>query len=211
MLRIARNGLTKTGAEADVAAARQHFDERHWLRLRGFVDSDLLRALHRELDRAEFYDRSHDGIGAELCLASGPITASLELLANDPALFSTIDELTGCGPFGCFDGRVYRMMALDHHDSWHSDLGEDRRVAMSVNLSTSVYSGGVTEFRHSNESDAFDRVANTGFGDAIIFRLDPGLRHRVTGVEGSMPKTAWAGWFRATPNFRDLFRARAPS
>ena len=115
MLRLARNGLTKTGSDADMAAARQHFDERHWLRLRDFVDPDLLRALHRELDRADFYDRSHDGIGVELCLTSGPITASLELLANDPALLSAMNELTGCGPFGCFKGRVYRMMALDRH------------------------------------------------------------------------------------------------
>ncbi len=79
---------------------------------------------------------------------------------------------------------------------------------MSVNLSADCYEGGVTEFRHADEKQPFHRLANTGFGDAIIFRIDPSLRHQVTEVTGHAAKTAYAGWFRTSPDYPTLFRTR---
>lgn len=137
------------------------------------------------------------------------MSAALEFLWNAPALSAAIDRIAGCGPIGCFEGRVYRMLpSHGHYDSWHSDVGEDRVVAMSVNLSTDCYEGGVTEFRLADESQPFHRLANTGFGDAIIFRIDPSLRHQVTEVTGQAAKTAYAGWFRTSPDYPTLFRRR---
>lgn len=211
MIRMTHAGLQVEAAGPALDALRRRFDERHCIRLEGFVAPGLLRTIHRLLAAAPFYDRSHDGIGEELCLSPGPLSAGMEFLWNSPALFELVDRLTGCGPFGCFEGRVYRMTpSVGHYDSWHSDVGQDRRVAMSVNFSTARYEGGVTEFRRAAESEPYHQVANTGFGDAILFRIDPALRHQVTEVTGDEPKTAYAGWFRTAPDFRDLFRERHP-
>jgi hypothetical protein len=79
---------------------------------------------------------------------------------------------------------------------------------MSVNLSVDRYEGGVTEFRHADEEQPFHRIANTGFGDAIVFRIDPSLRHQVTEVTGTVAKTAYAGWFRTAPQYPTLFHER---
>jgi hypothetical protein len=43
-------------------------------------------------------------------------------------------------------------------------------------------------------------VANTGLGDAMLFRISEHLVHRITPVEGDAPKTAFAGWFEAGPS-----------
>jgi len=209
VIRLTRSGLAIDGRDDEWAEARAEFDRVHCLRLRGFLDAPLLHVVQRSLEQAEFYDRTHDGIGVELCLSSGPLSAGLEFLWNSPALREAIDRLTGCGPYGCFEGRIYRMLpASGHYDSWHSDVGQDRRVAMSVNLSAGVYEGGATEFRLVDQTEPFHRVANTGFGDAILFRIDPGLRHQVTEVTGTVTKTALAGWFRTVPDFDQAFRTR---
>jgi hypothetical protein len=42
-------------------------------------------------------------------------------------------------------------------------------------------------------------LPNTGQGDAIFFRISPELKHVVTAMEGTEPKTAYAGWFRSGP------------
>jgi 2OG-Fe(II) oxygenase superfamily len=198
------------GSDDDFRAAQRVFAVQHSLRLEGFVDPDLFAALRRALDTAPFRDRTHEGIGTELCLSEGPLSAAMEFLWNAPVLAAAIDRITGCGPIGCFEGRVYRMLpAHGHYDSWHSDVGEDRRIAMSVNLSMDRYEGGVTEFRHAHEEHPFHRIANTGFGDAIIFRIDPSLRHQVTEVTGTVAKTAYAGWFRTSPDYSRMFGERS--
>jgi hypothetical protein len=49
-------------------------------------------------------------------------------------------------------------------------------------------------------------VANTGFGDASVFRVDRGLQHRVTDVEGDVEKVALSGWFVPWPDYRFSLR-----
>ncbi len=211
MIRMTHGGLRVDRSDAALDTLRAEFSDRHCLLLPAFLDGPLLRAVHNQLATAPFHDRSHDGIGVELCLSEGPLSSGLEFLWNTPELFALIEALTDCGPLGCFEGRVYRMAPAEgHYDSWHSDVGQDRRVAMSVNLSTAVYEGGATEFRRVDDAEPFHRVANVGFGDAILFRIDPALRHQVTEVTGRAPKTAFAGWFRTRPDYRVLFAQRHP-
>jgi hypothetical protein len=93
-----------------------------------------------------------------------------------------------------------------HYDSWHDDMVEDRLVAMSINLSTDVYLGGVLQIREKNSQQVIQEVANIGLGDAIVFRLAHSLQHRITDVQGKVPKTAFAGWFRSQPEFLDLLK-----
>ena len=174
-----------------------------------FLEPNLLDSLRRQLDEADFVDRTHEGIGTELCLPPGPLSGILELLVNDQALFEVVEALTGCEAIGCFEGRVYRMVPGEgHYDSWHGDLGHDRLVAMSVNLGAEEYRGGLLQIRRVDAPEIEHEVANVGPGDAILFRIAPGLAHRVTEVEGSVAKTAYAGWFRARPHFHELLKAR---
>jgi hypothetical protein len=49
-------------------------------------------------------------------------------------------------------------------------------------------------------------VANTGPGDALLFRIARHLTHRVTPVDGTADKTAFAGWFRSEPEFIALLK-----
>ena len=74
--------------------------------------------------------------------------ARLLLLVNDERMLDVVRSITGCGPIGHFDGRVYRLEpSSDHYDSWHDDLGDGRLVAMSINLGRQPYEGGALEIR----------------------------------------------------------------
>jgi hypothetical protein len=72
-------------------------------------------------------------------------------------------------------------------------------------LSTDVYEGGVLQIRRAGSQQILCEAHNTGFGDALVFRVDTGLEHRITPVEGNVPKTAMAGWFKSKPEARSLF------
>jgi hypothetical protein len=133
--------------------------------------------------------------------------ATLLLAANDARLFGVIREISGCGAIGCFDGRVYRLAAdSGHHDSWHSDVADNRMIAMSVNLSPEHYEGGVLQIRERDSEEILHQEPAPDPGDAIIFRLDESLRHRVTAVEGEVPRTAFAGWFKSRPSFAEVLQ-----
>ena len=102
-------------------------------------------------------------------------------------MFQMVQQVTGCGPIGCFTGRVYRMLpGPGHYDSWHTDAIEHRIVGMSVNLGRGMYTGGVFQLRELRSQKLLSEVANTGPGDAILFRISPDLAHRVTPV-GAAP------------------------
>ena len=47
------------------------------------------------------------------------------------------------------------------------------------------------------------------FGDAVLFRIDPELKHRVLPVTGATPKCRFAGWFSGAPGFRHLIRMQS--
>lgn len=182
----------------ELASLRERFRREHHILLPGLVRERLLDRVRRELDAADFEE--HTGIRTELRMRSDRALALLEFLANDPNLFEAVREITGCDRIGAFLGRVYRMLPGPEHEGvWHADLVHGRMVAMSVNLSEAPYSGGLLEIRDEQSKRVLHRIANTGPGDAVIFRLAEGLKHRLTGVQGTVPKTAYAGWFLARP------------
>jgi predicted 2-oxoglutarate/Fe(II)-dependent dioxygenase YbiX len=74
-----------------------------------------------------------------------------------------------------------------------------------VNLATSNYDGGMLEIRDRKTRRSIAQIPNTGTGDAVLFKLDPSLEHRVTRVTGGV-KTAFAGWFRRGTRLRDELR-----
>ena len=205
-----RHQSTAVAASAEaLVEARAAFDRNKYLKLPAFVEPSLLATLLDELDRTEFYDRVHEGIGTELCAVPGVVTGTLEMLMNDPVLHQTVEAVTGCVHIGCFHGRAYRLVPnTGHHDSWHSDVGEDRLIALSINLGREPYEGGRLQIRYADATDVLSEVSNPIAGDAVMFRVDPGLRHRVDPVTGRAPRTAYAGWFCSQPEFMTLMLER---
>lgn len=185
-----------------IAEARARFDREKYLKLPGFVHPQLLALFLEELERTNFEVRVHEGIGVEQCAVAGLVSGTMEMLLNDPALFDTIRAITDCGHIGCFSGRVYRLVPnSEHYDSWHSDVGQDRLIAVSINVGRVPYEGGKLQIRLANSEDILSEVYNPVAGDAVIFRVDESLRHRVDTVTGTIPRTAYAGWFRSQPEY----------
>ena len=193
------------GSQAERSDLCREFRERNCAVLRGFLQPRLLDELLPRVERTGFRPRGHGNIGTEDSMEAGGPLASLLLAANDPRLFEFVMEVTGCGSIGCFDGRVYRLdPARGHGDSWHSDVGDNRLVAMSVNLTTSRYEGGRLQIRDQGSGEVTAEVGGTELGDAVIFRIAEHLRHRVSPVEGDVPRVAFAGWFKSAPSFRSV-------
>jgi hypothetical protein len=184
---------------------RTQFDGEHCIRLPGFIDAELLRFIHKRFEHARFDVRVHQNIGVELSLADNVTLSLLHFLSNAPTLFDVIRQMTGCGRIGCFIGRVYRMApGAGHYDSWHSDTTDHRLIGMSVNLGAPSYAGGIFRLREASSKKILCEAVNTGPGDAIVFRIARHLEHCVTAVEGTVPKTAFAGWFKSEPEFLSL-------
>jgi hypothetical protein len=87
---------------------------------------------------------------------------------------------------------------------WHADLHAGHQVGMSVNLGAEPFDGGVFEIRRAGTTAPLDAIANVGAGDAILFSIADDLEHRVTPMRGAVAKTAFAGWFGATLDYRDI-------
>lgn len=198
-LQLTQNGTVVTGSDRDLERLRQEFAERHCILLRQFLEPSLARSVYRALDDGEFEDRQNL-VKKELCLKPGRATAMLWFMANDPHLFDLIQQITGVPQLSAFVGRVYRMTSgAGHHRVWHNDLVGDRAVAMSLNLSTSVFRGGHFQIREEASGRMIHDVANVGMGDALLFRVARSLSHRNTDLEGEVVKTALAGWFLSRP------------
>ncbi len=206
-VRLTRRGVERTASAADLDAAKAAFALHHSMVLHGFIEPGLLAAIQRQLSNEPFLHKTNDGIGTELRLPPGPLSSALEFITNDRALFEAIQDVTGCSPIGCFRGRVYRMLpGAGHASDWHSDLSGGRMITMSVNLSTSHFEGGELQIREAASERMVRRLRNTGAGDAVIFRIDPSLQHQVLPLTGAAPRDALAGWFLASPDYREMFR-----
>ncbi|MGH9580754.1 MAG: hypothetical protein ACRD2R_07165, partial [Terriglobales bacterium] len=208
LLQLTGRETVFTGGNQDLEALRARFSSQHVIRLPGFCSPGLLSTIQQQLESAEFRELKHEGIGAELCMAENLTAHVLRLVMNDRRLHEIVEFVTCCGPIGCFEGRVYRVVpGASHHDSWHDDLADTRRkIGLSLNLSRAEFSGSAFELCEWSTGRVLARVANTGIGDAILFRLAPFLKHRISPLEGNVPKTAYAGWFQDQPEFHELLQ-----
>ena len=202
MIQLARRGAVVSASEQDLARLRAEFGRRHYVNLPNLLEPALLERILHEIDKATFYRRVHElGTKAppavELCMEPNAASALLHFLVSGDELFQVIEQITGCGRIGEFDGRVYRMLpASDHYDQWHTDAVRNRMIAMSLNLSRQPYLGGTLQIRERSSRETVE-ASNAGLGDAMIFRVAPHLEHRVANVEGAAARTAFAGWFLA--------------
>ena len=177
------------------------FEHSHVFRMPGLLHRDLIRLVSCRLESCSWITRDDGKIAREASPESPAPAGVLNFVANTSEFLDLIRRITHCHQITWFDGRVYRMeSSTDHFDSWHADLGtppQDRFVGMSINLGSRPYRGGIFRLRDEASGKVLCELPNTGQGDGIFFRISPALKHIVTSIEGSEPKTAFAGWFRS--------------
>lgn len=206
---ITRAGTIVDATDAELEALRDEFDRRHCIRLPQLVEPGLLATLQKAIADANFFEKTNVNIGDELRVRPGAVALAFEFLTNDPALFAFVRRISGCPPIGSYRGRVYRLLPQPGHESdWHNDLLPGRMLTMSINLGTEKYEGGVLQIRNRETGEILTEVANTGPGDATVFRIADELQHRVTPLTGTVPRTACAGWFMDAPDFATELRGR---
>jgi hypothetical protein len=196
--------LTGTGFVHDeqLDAARDRFATNHCVVLKKLLEPALVEMAQRHIEQTPWLRTDFDDdIGTELTLDNeAGIARALSFVVNTPEFLNVIRIITGREHISEFMGRVYRLSGgPQHHLSWHNDTQVPMRyVGFSINLSTDVFRGGTFELRDARTLARLAQVNNTGFGDAILFRISKDLEHRVTEVVGEVAKTAYAGWFYET-------------
>lgn len=208
-IQIHRAGLTVSASNAELERLSRRFQRQHAIVLEQFLEPGLLAQVQEALANAQFVQRRHESIRLELCITAESLAFHMMLmLANRPQLFALIQRITGCPPLGYCLGRVYRFPpGSEFFDHWHDDLGDGRQIGMSINLGAEPYRGGVLELR-KDKKKLLGKFPNTTPGNALLFRIRAGLEHRVTAVQGSVPKTAFAGWFidqTSSKSYLELF------
>jgi hypothetical protein len=202
VVQVGRHGVTAEPNRKRVEQLRRAFATEHYARLPAVFAPDLVNRALTFIDRDGFYERIHEGVGAERCVRANSIAAQLLYhLANDATLRSVIAEITQLSPIESFVGRVFRMTGSSgHYDSWHTDCEGARLVAMSVNLSREPYRGGRLQVRRIGAKDEVVEIHNPGLGDAVVFRIGKSLEHQISPVRGTASRTAFAGWYCAKPD-----------
>jgi 2-oxoglutarate-Fe(II)-dependent oxygenase superfamily protein len=179
----------------DVERWKIEFREKHCVVLPKLLEPPLLDFLLERLECGCWRDNLNEDVGREIILDDAPARGLLHFGMNTPIFLNTVREITGCGPLTRFWGRVYRFIPNSgHHAGWHADKGNGV-IGMSLNLSGRGYEGGLFQLREQQTERMLAEIANTGWGDAMLFQISEQLQHRVTEVTGEEPKTAFAGWF----------------
>ncbi len=212
LARLTRLGFSSDATPAQMRSAREHFEQHDYLRLPGFVEPGFFRVIQRYL-RSARWEETEWNVGQDLTLRNNPLVDVFYVMLNDPKLFRLLERITGCGPLRCFKGRLYRMGERKGTLDWHTDIKNNRKLAISVNISDASYCGGTLQIREDS-GDVREEVPNPGLGDAIVFRVAEHLQHRLTPVVGKAPRTAVAGWFCSQPKYISVHRilgARAES
>jgi 2-oxoglutarate-Fe(II)-dependent oxygenase superfamily protein len=207
ILQVTRAGVDIFASPELRRELRKRFDRDHYLVLPRMFSPEVYEMLMDRVGAAAFETRNHNNFAVELCMAD-PLTESLILfLLNNPHLHRALREITGVEAIGSFTGRVYRMNSSEgHYDSWHNDMKGDRLLALSANLSAGAFRGGGLQLRRYGTAEILNEVRNTGLGDGLIFRISRELEHCVMPVEGDVPKTALAGWFRTERSLHEQIR-----
>jgi hypothetical protein len=207
---LTRSGFHPAPA-ADLHALREHFSTHHYVRLDEVVEHWLLERWAEWVDAAPFRARAHHDEAywggpppVDHVIDAPDVLGRMLFAVNDPAFFRAIEQVTACGPIGCFHGFVYRLgEATGDRDRFHTDMNGNRLAAMTINLGREPYAGGRVEMIEAESRRMLHALENTAFGGALLFELSEDLKHRVSGVGPGPPRTVFTGWFQREPAYAD--------
>lgn len=180
------------------AQARARFEAQQALVLPGLLEPAWLATLQRMLKRAQFELRSVKHVGDQLVETPNLVSRALNLTLGRPLLYRWLEQLTGIAGLQSVNGTVTQLTAgTPQQLHWHDDLNEPaarRSLAISIALFDTAHEGGDFALRERDGRTLIQHhhgVAGTG----LIFRVAPGIEHRVTPVLSGGPRTVFAGWF----------------
>jgi hypothetical protein len=210
LIQLTRQGAVFSGFASDLQSLRAQFQRDHYIILPKLIEPDLLATILKRIESAPSVKKEYDGVVAESAI-DDPLTYNLFLfLVSMPEFQRLVQRITGCRRIADFQGRIYRLNpATGERIVWHTDVYDHRMVTVSLNLTTQEYRGGALQIRYRGSEEILHEVRNTGLGDALLLRVSKKLFHRVLPVEGDVPRTALAGWFRwekGNENFHDALR-----
>jgi hypothetical protein len=196
VIAIAREGAAITTDAALLARARDQFARYSVLVLRGFLTPALLAWTQSLVRAGSFSHRVHPDSGEEDCMQHNEAIWLLRFLIGSHEILRAVETLTDHRPLTRAQLRVYRFEeGTGHRHDWHDDVGDGRRLGLSVNLSEDMFEGGNLQLRDYESLRQLADVCNTGAGDAVIFRLGHDVQHQVLPVTRGA-RVALAGWFR---------------
>src|SRR4026207_1448165 len=102
MITIHKLGVQGSCSDQELSALREQFLKTNFIRFQNLIDSTLLEEIYSQIEAAEWENRTHDGIGEELCVSDAGLVSLINFVLNDPHLFRIIQEITGCENIGCF-------------------------------------------------------------------------------------------------------------
>jgi 2-oxoglutarate-Fe(II)-dependent oxygenase superfamily protein len=210
MIQLTRRGAVFSGSAADLRALRAQFQRDHYIILPKLIEPDLLATILKRIESAPSVQKEYDGIISQTVI-DDPLTSCLLLfLVNIPEFQRLVQRITGCRRIADFQGQIYRLNpGTEDQIVWDTDVCEHHLVTFSLNLTTQAYRGGTLQIRDQSSKEILHEVRNTGLGDALLMRVANKLAHRALPVEGDVPRTALAGWFRwekGNVNFHDALR-----
>lgn len=194
-----RVGTMKTELIQQPEAAREAFARHRVLECREALGPDMLEMTMRLLANAIFKPQDVKGLGGREVEEPRRVGRAISLTFQRANMFEWLDRATGCGPLGAVIGRVTQSLAgHDHQLSWHDDWqGRRRRLAITVNLSTEPYEGGLFEIRKKKTREPLFAHRHTEPGTALIFDVARDIEHRVHPISAGGPRRIYAGWFLA--------------
>jgi hypothetical protein len=210
LIQLTRQGAVFSGSTSDLQALRAQFQRDHYLILPKLIEPDLLTTILKRMESAPSGQKEDDGDGAESVI-DDPMTYNLFLfLLGIPKFQRLVQRITGSRGISDFQGRICRLNpTTTDRIVWHTDVCDHRMVTFSLNLTAQKYRGGALQIRYRGSEEILHEVRNTGLGDALLLRVSKKLFHRVLPVEGDVPQTSLAGWFRwekGNVNFHDALR-----
>ena len=208
-VQLTRSGVVIGGSDEDFERLRLEYARQHYLILPRLIEPELLDAIADRVETAPYQTNDHDGLALELVMDDISTVALLNFLMNRPEFLRQMERVLGLRQIGRVSGHVYRMTSTDgHYQHWHNDILDRRMAALSLNLTREKYRyrGGSLQMRYSNSESILHELHNSGFGDALVFRISRKLQHRVMPIEGETPKVAYAGWFRWGTTYHENLR-----
>lgn len=210
LIQLTRKGVVFSGSPADVRAMRAQFQRDHYILMPKLIEPGLLATILTQIEAAPSVKREYDGVVAESTIEDSITYYLFLFLLGIPEFQQLVQRITGCHRIADFTGRIYRLNpATGERIMWHTDVCDHRMVTFFLNSTAQEYRGGTLQIRYRGSEEILHEGRNTGFGDALLMRVANKLYHRVLPVEGVVPRTTPAGWFRlenGNVNFHDAVR-----
>lgn len=198
--------LNVNADEALIQQYRDEFDETQCVFIPGLLGRPALANLQRKLEQTKFETKFEMGeankFGKVLFAPqTDTVIFGFNLLLNNPALFQLLDAVTGCGCIGNFVGRIHRSDEGEGHEiKWHNDASDTRLLAVTIGLGNERYEGSKLQIRKKGAGELLREFGQIEAGDAVFFKIDPELEHRLTILDKGR-RTVGVGWFRREPDF----------